>query len=402
MLHKITQILLFIFVITINTFAQESENATGEWILDKIAEKGEYKSVGQLVDFNQDGKLYIQEIPFGTWTYNQKDKHLIMQAENLSGSYELAYLSAENMQLTLNDKDLYFTKIDRKKILKDNAASGLIGLWEYANDMGDNMRRLIQFKAPDKVTLVEKDENMESRSSGMWLYDSELSKLIIIGQLARVRGINTEVRITENEVNFVNNTVPTSLKKVQQDATKIEHLNFTSDDFYDETGDYKYYDDEQKLPWQDFYQMIDEMSKVKQLVYKYATLIEGTQSFETKTLTAVVNANFDEETLSIDYIFDGYDRYKLPDDYQLQPNKLDTYASKLYPYKDATFRVAAIEEVSVPAGTFTCTIVEVLDDFEENVKLWMVNGKPGVIAKVIKDKAGNFGHYKVYELQEIK
>jgi hypothetical protein len=376
----------------------------GTWLLDKIATQGNYQDVGQLVDFNQDGKLYIQEIPFGTWAYNQKDKHLDMQAQDLSGSYELSYLSATNMQLSLDDKDLYFTRIDRDKIQKDNLESGLIGLWEYANDLGDDMRRIIQFEAPDKISLIEKDENSESRHSGIWLYQAELNQLVIIGQMQGIRGVNTEVNITPNEVNFLNKTIPTTLKKVKQDATAIERLTFTSDDFYDETGDYKYYDDEQKLPWQDVYEMIDDLQNVKQLVYKESTLVEGTQSFETKTLTADVAASFDTESLSIDYIFDGYDRYSAPDDYKLPPNKWDSYASKLYPYKDVTYRVKGEEEITVPAGTFTCSVVEAVGSFDEKIKMWMVKDKPGVFAKIIKEQSDDFSphHYIIYELLDIE
>ena len=403
MLHKNTLIIFFILTITANTFAQNSTAATGEWILDQIAENGQYKSLGQLVDFNQDGKLYIQEFPFGTWSFNQEDNTLVMDAEDLSGSYELAYLSATNMQLTLDDKDLYFTKIDREKIIKDNATSGLIGLWEYANDLGDNTRRLIQFKAPNKVSLIEKDDTMESRYSGIWFYQVTLNQLIIIGQLKGVRGINTEVTITPNEINLLNKKTPTILKKVKQDTTSLEHLNFTEDDFYDAKGDYKYENDEQKLPWKDYYQMIDELSSVKQLVYKEATLVSGTKSFENKILKTDVKANLDNELLEIDNVFNGYDRYHLPNDTKLKSNKYDSYTSKLYPYKEITFRVEnTSEKVTVPAGIYTCTVVEGLGDFEEKVKIWMINDKPGVIAKIIKEKTGSFGHYITYELQAIK
>jgi hypothetical protein len=382
--------------------AQETTKATGEWLLTKIVTNGDYQNVGQLVDFNQDGKLYIQEMPFGTWSYNLKKNTLNLDAEKLSGSYDLEVCSDTNMQLTLKEKELYFTRINREKIQKDNEASGLIGLWEYVNEQEDQMHHLVQFKAPDEISLIEKDENMESRYSGIWFYKPEKGQLIIIGQMKGIRGINTEVTITENEVNFINNKIPTTLKKVKQEANKIEHLTFSEDDFYDEDGDYKYYDDEQKLPWQDVYEMIDVLQNVKQLVYKQSTLVEGTQSFETKTLKADVNASFDNEALSIDYIFDGYDRYNSPDDYQLPPNKWDSYASKLYPYKEVTYRVKGDEEVIVPAGTFTCTVVEALGSFDENIKMWMVNDKPGIIAKIIKDKPGSFGHYNIYELQEIK
>ena len=400
MLYKI--IILVLFTFSINSFAQEQAQVQGEWLLDKMATKGNYQDVGQLVNFNQDGKLFIQDIPFGTWTYNKKEKLLNMQAQNLSGGYEVAFLSATNMQLTLDNKDLYFTKIDREKMVKENAASGLIGLWEYANDLGDNMHRIIQFKAPDKIILIEKDANMESRYSGIWLYQAELNQLIIIGQLQGIRGINSEVTITPNEVNFLHKTKSTTLKKVKQDATNIEHLSFTTDDFYDKTGDYKYYDDDKKLPWKDYYQMLDDLTNVKQLIYKEATLVEGTKSFETKILKADVKANLNKEFLQIDAVFNGYDRYNLPDDTAFPSNVYNQYASKLYPYKDVTYRVKGTDDITVPAGTYNCTVVEAIDNFDEKIKIWMINNKPGIIAKIIKEKSGSFGYYIRYELQEIK
>lgn len=401
MLQRTTLILLFTFAVLTNGFSQENITASGEWILDQIAENGTYESIGQLVDFNQDGTLYVRELPFGTWNYNQAKNVITMDADDMSGDYEVVYLSETNMQLGLPSKDLYFSKIDRKKLEKDNLASGLIGLWEYANDMGDDTRRLIEFKAPDSVTLIEKSENMESRSSGMWLYDAELKRVTIIGQLERIQGINNEVTITDNEVNFVNNTVSTTLKRVAQDALGIERLNFSEKDFYDENGDYKYYDDEQKLPWKDSMEMMMKLVNVKQLVYSYSTLIEGANTFDKKTLTANVDSNPADQMLSIDYIFYGYDTYNLPDDTALPTTNFDEY-SKLYPLKSDTFRVIGEAEITVVAGTFNCTVIEANGSFDERIKLWMINDQPGIIAKIIKDKPGRFGYYNEYELLKIK
>jgi len=35
-------------------------------------------------------------------------------------------------------------------------------------------------------------------------------------------------------------------------------------------------------------------------------------------------------------------------------------------------------------------------------KLWMINSKPGIFARIIVDKPGTFGLYGVYELEEIR
>jgi hypothetical protein len=205
---------------------------------------------------------------------------------------------------------------------------------------------------------------MESTSKGMWI--AKENTLNLIGILENISGLSTLIKVAKKEIVFKNEEKIYTFKKVIQNATNIERLTFTSADFYDENGDYKYYDDEQKLPWQDTSQMIEHLSNVKQLVYQFSTLIDNTKSFDTKTLTADVLANETEQTLSIDYIFNGYDRYNLPDDTALQPNKYDGY-SKLFPFEDNSFRIVGEKQTTTAAGTFTCTVLEVAGSFDEKI-----------------------------------
>jgi len=142
------------------------------------------------------------------------------------------------------------------------------------------------------------------------------------------------------------------------------------------------------------------LRNVSQLVYTYSVLVEDTDAFNSKILTADVEANLENELASIDFIFYGYDRYNLPDDTELPPNK--DYSNPLFPLKDDIFRVVGEEEISTPAGTFDCMVIEIMGDFEMRKKAWMVKDKPGVYAKIIEDKPGSFGKYAIYELQEIK
>ncbi len=170
--------------------------------------------------------------------------------------------------------------------------------------------------------------------------------------------------------------------------------------FFNEDGDYKYYEDEGKLPWQDSYEMLRSLENVKQLVYSYSKLDEDAGVFEDKRLRADVNSNLEEGSLSIDYIFYGYDRYNLPEDADLPPNY--EYSNLLYPEEDNSFRVTGSEQITTTAGTFDCTVVETTGSFEAMKKLWMINYKPGIYAKIITDKPGDHGQYSVFELKEIK
>ncbi|MBN2238122.1 MAG: hypothetical protein JW729_11220, partial [Bacteroidales bacterium] len=84
---------------------------------------------------------------------------------------------------------------------------------------------------------------------------------------------------------------------------------------------------------------------------------------------------------------------------ELRPNY--EYSYPLYPLKDDTYRVVGQEQITTPAGTFDCTVLEVIYDYDIAKKLWMINDKIGVYAKIIEDKPGSFGKYAIFELQEI-
>ena len=79
------------------------------------------------------------------------------------------------------------------------------------------------------------------------------------------------------------------------------------------------------------------------------------------------------------------------------------YTNLLYPEVEFNFRIVKTEEITTNAGTFLCTVIEAAQD-EIQKKLWMINDRPGVYAKIIIEKPGMFGAYslEIYELDEIQ
>ena len=99
----------------------------------------------------------------------------------------------------------------------------------------------------------------------------------------------------------------------------------------------------------------------------------------------------------IDNIFNGYDSTE--SDLPINRN----FSSPLYPLEEHVYRIANNEQIITPAGTFECTVIEAVNYSGVLKKLWMVNDKIGVYAKIIEeDTDENFGHYYIYELQKIK
>jgi len=376
----------------------------GDWFLEKMERKGETNFVGQLVEFNKNGIFYIQDMVFGTWNYNESSKKIIVDNKDFKGEYSFSQPNKNELVLNLDEDNMYFSKIDKQKIINENKASGLMGTWEFKDVPYAGATTFISFKEPDEFTIIQKEEGMSSRFGGVWMFNKKEISLTMVGLRGgdAFNGENKILKIDGETIELENQeTIYKGTKKVEKPQT-IERLTFSNEDFYNEDGDYKYYDDEQKLPWNDSYKMMIDLANVKQLVYNYSTLISGTNSFEVKTLTANVVANVEEETLSIDNIFKGYDSYNLPDDTAMPTNNYDQY-NKLFPLEEDTFRVVGEEEITVTAGTFNCSVIEATGSFDENIKLWMIIDKPGILAKVIKDNLDeSFGHYYLYELQEIK
>ncbi len=181
---------------------------------------------------------------------------------------------------------------------------------------------------------------------------------------------------------------------------KLELFTFEEEDFFNENGEYKYNNEKNKLPWDDFHLLLGQLSDIKQLVYSCVQLNEGLNTFETKILTADVYVKEGNQRLKIDNIFNGYDKNHTGEG-DVYLGDYEGGDAPLYPLDERMYRVIGQEDLTLSLGTFNCTVVEALND-NEKLKIWLMNDKPAIIAKVIKDpRKESSTHYSIYELQEI-
>ncbi len=61
--------------------------------------------------------------------------------------------------------------------------------------------------------------------------------------------------------------------------------------------------------------------------------------------------------------------------------------SPFFRLRRAEINIKGSEKITVPAGTFQCTVVELKSSFWGVEKVWMIDNMPGFYAKVIKKKA---------------
>ena len=378
---------------------------TGEWMLEKVEKDGKTDFISALVDLNSNGILYFGGHMFGEWGYNNTTKKLIFNVREdkdpLNGEHPIIESNKSVFIIDVEGAKMYFSKIDREKIAKENVASDLIGIWKHINKEDSDKFQILTFKAPNELSYVVRD-GYRQKGGGMWMFNKNEKTVILLGGSKSLEGLNNIVSISSDEISLENNGTIYSFKKEESQAAKIERLTFSQNDFYDENEEFKYYDDEKKLPWGNLFssEMKTSLANVTQLVYNHATLIDGTELFENKTLTADVTASIDEG-INIDNVFIGFDRYNVPENTAFPSNNYDQY-NQLYPLEDDSFRFAGNEEITTPAGTFNCTVFEVLSGSDEFKKLWMINDKPGVYAKIIEERTDDmYSYYRIYELQEI-
>lgn len=291
-------------------------------------------------------------------------------------------------------------------VLFSNAQeSDIIGKWTL-----NKMQKGDKIKEVDSGVIFDKNGDLklgffnmeEIIEAGTWKYDQNQNLIVMSSTVDKnMNGKAELIKVTEDELLYKKDGVVYSLVKYVEKEEPGVMLDFSEADFFTEDGDYKYEGEEEKLPWKDPSEMLTSLVNVKHLVYNCSKLNEETESYEDKTLTADVTANPEEMSLSIDYIFYGFDRYNLPEDMDLPPNT--EYVNLLYPEQEFNFRIVDTEEITTEAGTFVCTVIEAAQE-ETQKKLWMINDKPGVYAKIIIEKPGMFGAYsfEIFELTEIK
>lgn len=281
----------------------------------------------------------------------------------------------------------------------------IIGRWNLTKmQKGDKIKTvdsgvIFEKGGITKLGFFKMDEIMEA---GTWEYLPDDNSILMVSAVDKtVNGKAEIIKITNDELRYQKDGIIYSLVKYVESEEPGAMLDFSETDFFTEDGEYKYEGEEVKLPWKDPSEMLMSLVNVKHLAYRHSKLNEQTNTFDDKILTADVVANPEEMSLSIDNIFYGFDRYNLPEDMELPPN--NEYSNLLYPVEEFYFRVVSTEKITTAAGTFLCSVIEAAEA-EIQKKLWMINDKPGIYAKVIVEKPGMFGAYslQIFELEEIK
>ena len=384
----------------------------GKWLLTKVEMDGKSQELYQEVEFKSDGYMSMMGRVLGEWTFDKKAKTFTIESDmvkEFAGIRKITKHSKTELIIVGKNDKMFFTALNLEKIEKENKKSGLAGIWIIKTEEGN---KYMTFELPDTFSSITKTEYSSSKGSGNWYYNSKERTIVFIAYDRELRGKNSIVSKTDKELVLDHNgnkiTLTKQEKKEVKKAADIERLNFTQEEFYTDEGDPKYEGDVEKLPWKDITEMYNTLKEIKTIDYEMSSLVEETKAFEVKILSAKLETDLDYELVIYDNIFVGFDRTSLPEDTDMPTLEVesnnDNYTQTPFPFQSYTFKVTGQnEQIAVKAGTFACTTIELIGNQEEKIKIWMINDKPGVVAKVIIDKEGHFGglEYTMFELNKI-
>ena len=388
-------LLAFTLVLMISGVFAQKQKIIGSWMMTKAETKNGVKEPYFITDFNADGTMVVMGMKVGTWQYDKKQKAILATSKvdkDFNGVSKIEKLTKKEMVVKKGDNRFYYTKVNRDEVIANNNKSNLTGAWKLHPDEYSTM--FLRFSAPDSLVVVITGDGSVETSHDSWVYNPKDNSLIVIGFSKEMRGKNKIKSFSDSLLVFERNGTTLTAKKIDDKNNKVEKLTFVYDDFPEE------YTDDQ-LPWRDFDAMVDYLSGVKKIVYRHGVLMPDVNVFDYQTYYSEIKV--DPQKPSVNFTNFSIENGTANQYSEKHKGGLSGMYNYFFPLEELSpFRIAGKETVTVPAGTFKCTVVEGLDG-DTKVKLWMIDDKPGVYAKKIR-QGDNFGtmEYSVEELESIE
>jgi len=394
---KKTLLYLVLLAVTVSGFAQ-SGGVTGSWLLTKVQLKSETAYPYQIFEFKEDGKLLAMGYEMGQWKYDAGARRLTLQSKrdkDFNGSSKVLTLNENELTINKNGDIYYYERVHPQQISQKNKTAPLTGTWKLSGT--DYPFAVVQFDLPEDFKLIQASDGETDRSSGTWMYVPDEPAVIFIGfsHLLRGKAALADVSADGFTLKLADRTL--KAQRLKTDANNIERLTFKEEDFPEDAEP-----DESRLPWRDFDTMVQVLNDVASIQYTYGQLIEEFNILKhTSSIFSKISVDPAKPSVRFTNILvSGSDSSQFSENYK---GTLSQSHNAFFPKEEPwPYRITGTEKVTVPAGTFDCTVIEGVDG-EKKIKYWMINDMPGVYAKIIQEQIDPFGDlsYSIQELEKI-
>jgi len=148
--------------------------------------------------------------------------------------------------------------------------------------------------------------------------------------------------------------------------------------------------------------MIQVLKDVVSIQYTYGQLVEEFNTLKyTSSILSKLKVDPTKPSVKFTNLYiSGGDTSQFSENYK--GNLMGSYNAFFPKEEPWPYRIKGVEKITVPAGSFDCTVIEAIDG-EKKLKYWMINDMPGVYAKIIREETDPFGklEYSVQELEKI-
>lgn len=396
-MKRFAGILMMLCVFTIGA-AADTGAISGQWLMTTAALGGNAEEVYKTVTFASGGSAAMEGRVFGTWKLVPAAQTVEISSEMIpefAGSWNIAKNSDDELVLQSARGTLSFIEYNLDTIAQANQASHLTGVWKLDVKNDENADVYLYFKTPDMLSIHLHGEGFSGMDSGRWFFDKKEQSLFITAGENLLKGKSFLKQISPIAFLLENKGLNMTGMRLQQDAADREQLpDLDTDPAIEETGNDTAGSllSSESFPWYNREAKEDYLKQVTALEYKKSILLEDFDIFVTEDITAHLSFDENNGTLEMDEVFTPLPTADYSED------------SVFYPLEEPfEYTVSGEKEVSVPAGTFNCLVIDYADDFDESrTRLYMIKNRPGVYAKIITiTKDFNEETYTKYELSGI-
>ncbi len=393
----IKNLYIILLAFTVTAFAQ-TERLNGQWLLTKAEIKGQTITPYQIFEFKTNGKLLAMGMEVGTWRFDKKANTIVLKSKmnkDFNGQGKVVKLTPEAFIMNKGGDKYYYSRVHPEKIAKNNKAARLAGKWKLTGS--EYPFAALKLDLPDKFTLIQSGQGETDTRRGTWIFVPDEQAIIFIGFSHLLRGKIPLSHLTADGFTLQTSNGKLKARRITETASKIERLTFTEDDFPEDAEP-----DVSKLPWRDFEEMADFLNTVASVQYSYGILLPELNLLK-HTSVIVSKVQVDPTKPSVrftNFTVFGKDSSQFSENYK---GGLTNSRNAFFPQDEPwPYRINGVEKITVPAGTFSCTVIEAVDG-DKKLKYWMINDKPGIYAKIIIDETDPFGKpaYTVRELEKI-
>ncbi len=393
----IKNLYIILFAFTVTAFAQ-SERLTGQWMLTKAEIKGQTVTPYQIFEFKPNGKLLTMGVEVGAWSYDKKANTIILKSKmdkDFNGQGKVVKLTPDVFIMNKGGDKYYYSRVHPENIAKNNKAARLAGKWKLAGS--EYPFAVLKLDLPDNFTLIQSSQGETDTRRGTWIFVPEEQAIIFISFSHLLRGKIPLSHFTADGFTLQTSNVKLKARRITEPSIKIERLTFTEDDFPEDAEP-----DASQLPWREFEEMADFLNTVVSVQYSNGSLLPELNLLKhTDIIVSKVRVDITKPSVRFtNFTVSGKDSSQFSENFK---GGLTNNRNAFFPQEEPwPYRIAGVEKITVPAGTFTCTVIEAVDG-DKKLKYWMINDMPGIYAKIIIDETDPFGKsaYTVRELEKI-